>query len=143
MKKHLKKIKKCSINIYNGNNIYKREGVFMLKNNIKKIILSLIAILLVIVTGYTVFATDEGQPDWYKEMEQGNWNIDNNGNVEHIPEGTDANTNTNTNTNTNSNEKRPATTPHAGLEDYTGLIFVAIFAVSAVYAYKKVKEYNG
>ena len=119
----------------------------MLKN-IKKIVICLIALFLVVGTAYTTFATESGS-DWLNELLQSqNGTIGDNENTEQIPEGNKLNTNTNTNTNTNVsnntnvNENRPATTPHAGLEDYSGLVFVAIFAVSAVYAYKKIREYN-
>lgn len=126
----------------------------MLKNNIKKIIVSLIAVLLIVGVANIAFAT-EGEGSILDEinnmLQEGNEAIDENESLEEIPEGenkntninTNINTNTNTNTNTNVNENRPATTPHAGLEDYSGLIFIAVFAVSAIYAYKKVREYNG
>lgn len=113
-------------------------------NNMKKIIVSIITIFLVISVAYTTYATEGNIMDQIGEMLQNeNANINENENVEQIPEGSiNTNVNTNTNTNTNVNENRPETTPHAGLEDYTGLVFVAVFAVSAIYAYKKVKEYN-
>lgn len=119
----------------------------MTKNNVKKIIVSLIAVLLVISVACTTYATEGNIMDEIGEMLQNeNGNIANNENAEQIPEGTNTNKNTNTNTNkntnTNVNEKLPETTPHAGIGDYSGLIFVAIFAVSAIYAYKKVKNYN-
>ena len=114
----------------------------------KKIIVSVIAIFLVLGMGCTVFAAE--QNDWLSELlKDENGNVVDNGNVEQIQEGiknttnnNTANNNINANANTNVNENRPTTTPHAGLEDYTGLVFVAVFAASAVYAYKKVKEYN-
>ena len=118
--------------------------------NMKKIIVSVIAVLLVVCMGCTVFATDVDNDlgAFLNDLRQDeNANINGSENVEQIPEGnintnTNTNTNANINTNANVNENRPATTPHAGLEDYTGLIFVAVFAISAIYAYKKVKEYN-
>ncbi len=119
----------------------------MLKNNIKKVIISLIAVFSVVSVACTTFATD-GE-DWLSQMLQGNNAVINNvTDVENIPEGENTNTNlntnnnSNTNTNTNVNENRPATTPYTGIGDYSGLIFVAIFTVSAIYAYKKVREYN-
>ena len=118
----------------------------MLKN-IKKIVICLIALLFVAGTAYTTLATENGN-DWLNELLQSqNGTIGENEPVENIPEGNtninaNTNTNTNINTNTNSNENLPETTPYAGLEDYSGLVFVAIFTVSAIYAYKKVREYN-
>lgn len=122
----------------------------------KKILVSIIALVLVIGVATTTFATegDTSILDEINEMlQEENGNIAENENAEEIPEGTN-NTNTELNTNTdltnanlasgttNVNENLPETTPHAGIGDYSGLIFIAVFAVSAVYAYKKVKEYN-
>lgn len=123
----------------------------MTKNNLKKIIICLIAVLLVASVACTTYATsgDQSILDEINEMLQNeNGNIENNENATEIPEGTNTNTNLNTNTNTNKNtnsnvnENLPESTPYAGIGDYSGLIFVAIFAVSAIYAYKKVKNYN-
>ena len=125
----------------------------MKKNSIKKILISLIAIILVIGVTYTAYATDGNSSilDEINDMLQNeNGNTGNgNENLEEIPEGTNTNTGTNINTNTNSasgnvntNENLPDTTPYAGVGDYTGLIFVAIFAVSAIYAYKKIRDYK-
>ena len=122
----------------------------------KKVIVSILAVLLVVSVACTTYATEGSSSilDEINEMlQQENGNIAENEATEEIPEGTNntntgLNTNTNlTNTNlasgtTNTNENLPETTPHAGIEDYSGLIFVAIFTVSAVYAYKKVREYN-
>ena len=148
-KKDLKKIKKCSINNYSGNNINRKRDFQMMKN-VKKIIVSLVAMMLVVCTACTVFATQGSQSilDEINEMLQNqNGTIGENEPVEEIPEGENNNEVLNTNTNlasgsTNTSENLPETTPHAGLEDYSGLIFVAIFAVSAIYAYKKIREYN-
>lgn len=122
----------------------------MKKSNIIKIIGCLIAILFVVSVSYTTYAT-EGNGSILDEindmLQEENGNVDTeNGNLEEIPEGTNTNTNQNTNananTNKNLNENLPETTPYAGVEDYTGLIFVVIFAVSAIYAYKKIRDYK-
>lgn len=118
----------------------------MLKSNIKKIIISLLAICLVLGVACTTYATEGGSSilDEINEMLQNeNGNIEGNQNASEIPEGTNTNTNTNlASGNINVNENRPATTPYAGVGDYTGLIFVAIFGVSAIYAYKKIRDYK-
>lgn len=117
----------------------------------KKIVLSIVAILLVISMAYTTYAaggsTSASEIEGMLQNEMGN--IDKNGTAEDIPEGENRNTalNTNTNTNTNTsnvkvNENLPEKTPYTGIGDYSGLIFVAVFGISAIYAYKKVKEYN-
>lgn len=116
----------------------------MLKSNIKKIIIGLIALALVIGVGCTTYATEGNIMDEINEMlKEENQITVNNESLEEIPEGTNTNTNVNlASGTTNTNENLPETTPYAGIGDYTGLIFVAVFAVSAVYAYKKVREYN-
>ena len=40
------------------------------------------------------------------------------------------------------NEEKPTTNPYTGIEDYPLYIFIGIFGVSAIYAYKKVRDYN-
>ena len=124
----------------------------MKKNNVKKLIVCLVAILLVVGVTFKTYATSDNFFNELNEMLQNeSGNISNNENAEQIPEGTNtdnvnenlnANVNTNTSNNTNVNENLPSTTPHAGIGSYAGLIFVVIFAVSAVYAYKKIREYN-
>lgn len=122
----------------------------MMKKNLKKIVVSLIALLLVVGVAYTTYATggeSSIMDDINNMLQNETGNISNNENKEEILEGANntnlnTNTNTNTNTTTNVNENRPATTPHAGVGDYTGLIFIVVFAVSAVYAYKKIRDYN-
>lgn len=118
-------------------------------NNVKKVLVGIIAIILVVSVATTIYATDEQQSilDEINEMlQQESGNISENEATEEIQEGNN-NTGLNTNTNlasgnTNTNENLPEKTPHAGLEDYSGLAFVVVFAVVAIYAYKKVNEYN-
>ena len=107
----------------------------------KKIITSLMAFVVIFSVANVAYATGGSVLDEINEMlkEEGQI-VEDNQDLQQIPEG--ANTNTNANTNKNVNENLPATTPHAGIGDYSGLVFIAIFTVSAVYAYKKVKNYN-
>lgn len=120
----------------------------MMKSNVKKVIVTLIAILLVIGVAGTTYATNNIDNDIAEIagiLSNQTGNIVDDGNLEDIPEGNKTALNTNKNVsagNTNVNENLPSTTPHAGVGDYSGLVFVAVFAVAAVYAYKKVKEYN-
>ena len=118
---------------------------------LKKVVICLTALFLVVGVAYTTLATEGGSQsilDEINEMLQNqNGTIGENEPVEQIPEGENNNEALNTNTNetagnTNTSENLPETTPHAGLEDYSGVVFVAIFAVSAIYAYKKIREYN-
>lgn len=116
--------------------------------NMKKIIISLMAIILVIGVANTVFATEGNKSvldeiDDMRKNETGN--ISKDGEISEIPEGTDNKNTLNTETtpnNTEVKEELPETTPYTGIGDYSGLIFIAVFGISAIYAYKKVKEYN-
>ena len=114
----------------------------MKKSIVEKIIVSLIAVLLVIGVACTTYATENISMNELAEMLQNQSGNILNENAEQIPEGNNAVLNTNANKNANTNENLPETTPHAGMGSYTGLIFVAIFAVSSIYAYKKVRDYN-
>lgn len=119
----------------------------MLKN-MKKVIISLMVIALVIGTANVVFATDNQKSafDGLDLPQEGTTNIKEGEGTEDIPEGTnntDNNNNNNiTNNNNNTTENLPEKTPYTGIGDYSGIIFVVIFGISAIYAYKKVKEYN-
>lgn len=121
----------------------------MLKN-MKKVVISLMAIILVVSVANTVFAT-EGNKSVLDEIDDMRKNetgdIKEDGEIAEIPEGTVNKTPLNTNTETTVNntevkENLPESTPYTGIGDYSGLIFVAVFGISAIYAYKKVKEYN-
>lgn len=111
-----------------------------------KIVLLIITLIVILAIGIEVFAADS------------NGSI-----VLEAPTGNNsANTNTgNTNTNTNNSVVAPTinntprntvnsssynntSLPNTGAEDYTVIyVILGICAVSAIYAYKKVKDYNG
>lgn len=123
-----------------------------MKNNVKKIIVCLIAMAMVIVVATKTWATDNNDKvnQMLQNMKDSNQNstINESDESEDIKNGTrntntDNTNNTNAlNTNENSNANKPTTTPYTGAGDYSTIIFIAIFAVSAVYAYKKIKDYN-
>ncbi len=102
-------------------------------------IISIVALVLAITT--TVFATD-GAQDLNSLLGDTN-NTSNNNSFEQIPSTTNnTNTNTNTtNTNTNTNNNATNTIPYTGV-DYSVIVIIAICGVSAVYAYKKIRDYN-
>lgn len=113
--------------------------------NMKKIVISLIAIVLIVGTANVAFATDDQKSafDGLDLPQEGTTNIKEGENADNIPEGTDNKNNVNNTDNTNNTtENLPEKTPYTGIGDYSGLIFVAVFGISAIYAYKKVKEYN-
>ncbi len=125
-----------------------------MKNNVKKIIVCLIAITMVILIATKTLATDNNDKvnQMLENMRNSNQGstINENDESEDIKNGI-RNKNTNNdnannkdtlNINGNNNENKPTTNPYAGAGDYSTIIFIAIFAVSAVYAYKKIKDYN-
>lgn len=121
----------------------------MLKNNLRKIIVCILAITLVALVMKTSFASDNGN----SILSQLN-SISSDGNIQQIQEGENTNktqnetSNVNTNlnvtanVNTNANANVPTTTPYTGIDNNFTIVFVAIFVVSAIYAYKKIREYN-
>lgn len=130
-----------------------------MKSDVKKIIICLIAILMVMVVATKTLATDGNTNigDMLNEMKKGNQNSTINGtedpaDIESGNRITDTNMNTdnnknlnineNQNENKNENENKPTTTPYTGIGDYSIVVFIAIFAISAVYAYKKIRDYN-
>lgn len=124
-----------------------------MKNDVKRIIICVIAMTMVFVVATKTLATDGSQnigqmlEDMKKgnqnstineteeptDIESGNRNTDNNKNL---------NVNENQNENKNENENKPTTTPYTGIGDYSVIVFIVIFAISAVYAYKKIRDYN-
>ncbi|MGN1311135.1 MAG: hypothetical protein ACI4VP_05535 [Clostridia bacterium] len=111
----------------------------------KKVIISIIAILAVVAVANTVFASSV-LDDLEGLKQEGNTAIKENQNLEEIESGELENQNKNQNLNTNvannKNENAPTTTPYTGIEDYSSAIFIVIFAVSAIYAYKKIRDYK-
>ena len=52
------------------------------------------------------------------------------------------NTNTNININTNTSTYTNSNLPQTGENDYIVILTIAVFAISAVYAYKKIRDYK-
>ena len=119
----------------------------MLKFNVKKVIICLIAMVFIMLMANKSFASSNG--DIFNKLN----NLDDT-NSEQIQSGnrasntdvednnTNTNTNTNINTNTNTNENKPKETPYTGLSDGSTVVFIAIFIGTAVYGAIKVKKYN-
>ena len=118
----------------------------MNKNMVEKIFICIIAILMVILVASKTYATGNFLNDLLDN--NGNTYIDPNEPKDDIKEGnTEIKTENENNSETaladeKKTENAPETTPHTGIEDYSIYIFIGIFAVSAVYAYKKVRKYN-
>ena len=111
----------------------------------KKVIISIIAILAVVVVANTTFAASV-LDDLNELKDNNNATIKENQTPEEIESGKLENQNKNQNLNTDGtvtkNENAPTTTPYTGIEDYSSAIFIVIFAASAVYAYKKIRDYK-
>ena len=105
----------------------------------KELIICLIAIIALVLTITTnVFATTPYLGDALG-------NNTNNEEIPQIPEttnntNTNNNINTNNNTNTNTNTNKTAM-PNTGV-DYSVVFIIAVCGISAVYAYKKIRDYN-
>ena len=114
----------------------------MSKEKIRDLIICAIAlIVLALVLTTNVFATDLeqalGETDNYTQIQEAS-NTANNTNTN---VNTNTNTNvTNTNNNTNSNTNKTAI-PYTGV-DYSVIAIIAVCGISAVYAYKKIRDYK-
>ena len=121
----------------------------MKKERILKILVVLIlgmALILMSTNVFAVLSDSDGLTDYYDDKTN---SLDSNTNTN---TNTTTNTNLTTNTNTNTNTNVSANTntnnyntnlPKAGAKENTMLgVTVTILAISAIYTYKKVKEYK-
>ena len=109
----------------------------------KELIICIISIAVLILAAATnVFATD-------LEALTGNVNETNENEFQQITD-SDNNTNVNTtagtinvndNTNTNNTNNTVESIPYTGV-NYSVIVIIAICGVSAIYAYKKIRDYN-
>lgn len=120
----------------------------MVKVKTKELIVCLLAVsILILAIATNVFATDinalvndaNNNNDGYTEIENtvnGNGNINVNNNAKN--NSTVGSTNKIAN---NTNTNKTTTIPYTGI-DYSVVVIIAICGVSAVYAYKKIRDYN-
>ena len=117
----------------------------MLKNNFKKLIISLIVVLLVGSVGHIVFAAEDNDINMYfsGDMYQGDSDdyIDEGEEPEQIPDGGEKSTDDSGEKLTEEEEELPGEFDDAGLEDYPVAIFMGVLAVVAIYSYKKVCKF--
>ena len=123
-------------------------------SNVKKVIICILAIALVVLAAKTnVFASDSLSENIFETLGNQNANgtpeqiKDRNQNVENGNSNKDTNSNLNTNKNTNKNVNNNANTANASEHadagvDYSIVFIIAICGVSAVYAYRKIRQYN-
>lgn len=132
----------------NNNKKYESRGeINMKKSNLMKVISILLISVMVMLFATTVHAADDntGFNDLTSTLTNTN-NNDTNTNGNNANNNTN-NNNTNTNnTNVNTNNSsiyNNTNLPKTGIEDSIPVaMLVVIFGISAVYAYKKVKEYK-
>lgn len=115
----------------------------MSKNKILTV--CLIAIIMVVLVGAKAFAAENIYDALMNQdpepIAEGNTENTANQNVAAQNNALVESNNT-TENNTAKQNNVPTTTPYTGIGDYSTYIFIGIFAISAIYAYKKVKEYN-
>lgn len=119
-------------------------------SNVKKVIICILAIALVVLAVKTnVFASDSLSENIFETLGNQNANgtpeqIENrNQNVQNENSNKDSNSNLNTNKNTNKNANTANASEHADAGvDYSIVFIIAICGVSAVYAYRKIRQYN-
>lgn len=101
------------------------------------IIIAIIGILIIMMTNI-VNATDD---DTYVNIIDENAN--NNSTLNTTNNTNKNNTNNNTNNNTTNSTTNADTLPKAGLtQNVSAIVLATIFGISAIYAYKKIREYN-
>ena len=112
----------------------------MKKTNLIKVVLVMILSLMLILFSTNVLATDEYE-DLTQALGAGSGNNANAGNTNTGNTNT-GKTNANNNTN-NSSIYNNSSLPDTGISDSIPvMILLVVFAISAVFAYKKIKEYK-
>lgn len=123
----------------------------MKKSNLIKVVSILLISLMVMLFTTTVNAAEN--VDLYNDLSLSNTNSSNtNTNTANTNTNTNSNSNTNSKTNTNSNRNtntnnssiyNNTSLPNTGIGDVVPVAaLIIVFGISAVYAYRKIKEYK-
>lgn len=123
----------------------------MRKSNLIKVVSILLISLMVMLFTTTVNAAEN--VDLYNDLSLSNTNSSNtNTNTANTNTNTNSNSNTNSKTNTNSNRNtntnnssiyNNTSLPNTGIGDVVPVAaLIIVFGISAVYAYRKIKEYK-
>ena len=113
----------------------------MKKTNLIKVVLVMILSLMLILFSTNVLATDEYE-DLTQALGTGSGNTNANTGNTNTNTGNTNTRNTNNNTN-NSSIYNNSSLPDTGISDSIPvMILLVVFAISAVFAYKKIKEYK-
>lgn len=109
----------------------------------KELIICLISVAILILAVTTnVFASDVSDINaLLKDANNTNNNYSQITDVQDVPNNVPANTNTNRNVNNTNNNVSNTTIPYTGV-DYSVVLIIAICGISAIYAYKKIRDYN-
>ena len=115
----------------------------------RKVIISIMVFVLIITL--TSFVNATSNPILDELLQQGGADIKEDKNPQEIETGKEdkedkEQLNTDKDTNKGEEKKEEENLPEkhkeAGLENYSSLILISVFSVFAIYAYKKIKEYN-
>lgn len=114
----------------------------MKKLKSKKIILAVLTIMLIVSLVSPVLATSGGLQVINENTQSDNNTLSNNTPTNNTNTNTN-NTNINTsNNNTSRYNNNTNTLPKTGVNDYSIALIIIVCLVSAVYAYKKIRDYN-
>lgn len=124
----------------------------MKKSNLIKIFSILLIVTMLIISSTSVFAADgdDGFADLSETLDGGNTSNTNNTNntlnttnTNNVNNTLNTNKTNNTNNTNNSSVYNTNNLPKTGIEDSVPVaMLVVVFAISSVYAYKKIKEYK-
>lgn len=115
----------------------------MMKTNSKLIIGIIIIIALILAMGTVTFADPIIIGGNTANSQNDTANVQNETNTENTVPNVIANTSSNTTNSTSYRNNTQNTLPKTGVTDgYVVAILVAICAISAIYAYKKIRDYN-
>lgn len=101
-------------------------------------LISIVALVLTITTNAFAMNIEDALKNNNEPYPTITDNTNNNGNNNKVPGTT---TNNNNSNNTNNTNNTTATIPYTGI-DYSVVLIIAICGVSAIYAYKKIRDYN-
>lgn len=113
----------------------------------RELIISIVALVVFVIISINVvaLATNTGNIQ-FNEWTSGSTNTNTNQTIDITNSIKDGETNINvsipTNTNTNSNTNASGNLANTGLEDELPWLVIVLCGVSAIFAYKKIKDYN-
>ena len=111
--------------------------------NSKVVLILIVALVCITVLSTIVNATDSNGLNLITDPNATNTNkVTNNNQNSNLNNNLNSNTNNNINSNTSSYNNTNTTLPQTGIEDFSLWIIIPICLASAIYAYKKIRDYN-